>query len=141
MRRVRTGAREMLKTMRPYITIRLSQYPDTVDIQREGRQTSVGRFYNRSGQRGLRAIQKSAKKRVIRRALKRHDRARSLRSELQLEEEVTWLEFQEFFEEEAHFHEEYDDTYWSNLGHGPLCGLTPGEHTSVYDPFDDDWPY
>jgi hypothetical protein len=64
--------------MRAYHNIRLTDAPDILDIQIEGRKSSVGRFDEKS------YIRKSANKKAIRRGLKRRDRAAQIR----LEQEV-----------------------------------------------------
>lgn len=60
--------------MHPYATKKLTECPDVGDIKAEGRRSSVGKFSGKSGK--CRGYVKSKSKAVIRRHLKRADKAR-----------------------------------------------------------------
>jgi hypothetical protein len=59
---------------RPYQTRRLLPCPDVVDIQQEGRKSSLGRLPGRCGK--SRSIVSSKARRAARRSLKRADKSR-----------------------------------------------------------------
>jgi hypothetical protein len=107
--------------MRPYKTIKLYESPDIADIIVQGRKSSIGRIrrgevtgtwkndpkvvYNDHG------YCKPNGKKKARRALKRADRARSIKEELNLvaQEEVALVEELQEFEEQ--FCDEYQSDY------------------------------
>lgn len=64
--------------MRPYKTIRLEEFPDIGDIQAEARASHVGRLPEKGGDFKPYTRNK-AKRRAIRRSLKRGDRARAIK--------------------------------------------------------------
>jgi hypothetical protein len=71
--------------MKPYKTIRFITSPDLADIRQQGRKTSVGSLPTKGGD--FRGVQKSKKRRQIRRYLKRADSARLQR---QIQKENEW---------------------------------------------------
>ena len=64
--------------MRPYKTIRLEEFPDIGDIQAEARASHVGRLPEKGGDFKPYTRNK-AKRRAIRRSLKRRDKARAIK--------------------------------------------------------------
>lgn len=64
--------------MRPYKTIRLEEFPDIGDIQAEARASHVGRLPEKGGDFKPYTRNK-AKRRAIRRSLKRGDKARAIK--------------------------------------------------------------
>ncbi len=64
--------------MHPYQTIKLTEGPDVGDIRAEGRHSSVGKLPNKTGE--FRSYCRSANRKVVRRHLKRSDKARALRN-------------------------------------------------------------
>jgi hypothetical protein len=62
--------------MRPYQHLRLEQFPDVADIQREGRASHVGKLREKSGE--FKPYIRNAKaRRAVRRLLKRRDKAKT----------------------------------------------------------------
>ena len=64
--------------MKPYKTIKLTQYPDILDITNEGRASHIGRLPEKSGEFKPYAAN-PIEKRKTRRGLKRRDKAREMR--------------------------------------------------------------
>lgn len=60
--------------MKPYKTIKLTEYPDVADIQNEGRKSSVGRIPNKEHE--YKPYSRSKNRKRIRRILKRIDKKR-----------------------------------------------------------------
>lgn len=96
-----------------YQTIRLTEYPDVADIKAEGRNTRTGRLNDHRTIRHLRV------KHSVRRSLKRSDRARSMREELQLEAEIERQEMKEFEEWERSLNDvddyAWEDAMWADI--------------------------
>lgn len=67
--------------MLPYKTIRLEEFPDVADIQRDGRASHIGRFAERNGVDFKSYIRNASAKRSTRRYLKRLDRRNQIRIE------------------------------------------------------------
>jgi len=62
--------------MRPYLSIRLTQWPDMADLKAEGRKAAAGNLRGRNG-RDIRGLFRHPRvKRAVRRTLKRIDRRR-----------------------------------------------------------------
>lgn len=60
--------------MKPYQTKKLIEFPDVADIRANGRKSSVGKLGGKSGDN--RPYCRSKKRKAIRRALKRADKAK-----------------------------------------------------------------
>lgn len=68
--------------MKPYATIRLTEFPDVADIKGEGRASHIGRFAEPGGDY-KNYTRKAHIRRATRRYLKRVDRRKQIRFELE----------------------------------------------------------